>query len=72
MAQAQVGTRFGQPVSAGRPIASAGNVRQAMPGGDFIPDHCQGLTKAGHACTAKPVKGTVLCYGHGRSSVGDA
>ena len=33
----------------------------------FKPDHCVGLTKDGHACSARPMKGTELCYGHTRS-----
>lgn len=72
MTKAMVGTRYGSPVAGGRaPNGAKAGVRQAMPGGDWLPDHCSSTNKVGHACMAKPVKGTTLCYGHSRSASGD-
>jgi len=34
----------------------------------FVPSHCQGVTKMGVACKARPVHGQMLCVGHLRQA----
>ena len=41
------------------------NARPATPDGlPFNPPNCQGITKAGLACTGPKAKGTLYCVGH--------
>ncbi len=42
------------------PLSGAG-----VPYGNYVVrDECQGVTKSGEACSARPVGGTHLCAGH--------
>ncbi len=51
-----------------QPVGSTSKMRPAPQGGPFTPDHCQGVTKKGAACTARPLKGGMLCVGHQRKA----
>lgn len=70
MAVVEADSRYGTPVAAARQQNLSGSkVAAAPPGGmPFTPDHCQGITRAGAACSARPVKGGELCYGHSRGA----
>lgn len=57
-------TSEGRPVQdAPRPVSGAGRVVTDV-GLLWEPDQCQGLTRAGEACTSPPIKGTPWCNGH--------
>ena len=56
-----------QPKSQVRQVAQAEGTRLAAAGAEFIPENCQGRKVAdGAACSARPMKGTMLCVGHTR------
>jgi hypothetical protein len=61
-AGSQYGTKVGARIESGK----VGGSKAPFGGMPYQPDHCVSLNKAGHACSARPVKGTTKCFGHSR------
>lgn len=56
---------FAQKRGAVRAKGTSGDSQRGVPMGSYVvADECQGITKAGLNCKARPVKGRFLCAGH--------